>query len=191
MFSFVTLALYYVGNLNKRKDSASCVLSNENNFDITKSSSQCSYLQIKNGFSLKATNSNTGPSNSKVQTWRVYNVDVLYENDPGKDSVVAHEKLMESIIQTLKSRSSWKPTNLNIVKKAFDGRWKKFGQPKWVYTVDIEIPLNIIKQIGLKEFPGKFEKMIPTKLLTTSSLNAETSVSSSPKIVIVGAGKYK
>ena len=150
--------------------------------------------------SLFATESSQkkSPSNSQAkQTWRIYNIEVLHELDPGKNSVLPHEQLLDSLKSVIsprdKNKVSLKIYDLTVVKKAFDGRWKKHGQPKWVYTVDITIPSSSVNKMGLKPLPGKFEQLpytapSSTIITNTSSVPKTLHIKSQPRIVIVGAG---
>ena len=119
MYKMNILALlftFYSGwSLNNRKlinNRFSC----HRDVSITKTSFS-QHFPPRNFLKLEATSIPTSSSdnrNSKLQTWRIYNVDVLYENDPGKDNVSSHEQLIQSVIQTLpklKGSNSWKPNS--------------------------------------------------------------------------------
>ena len=85
------------------------------------------------------------PTKEVLRSWRIYNIDVLLENDPGKDDLSVHPSLLESLSKELKlskadgdalkkvlteKGSENGEYKINIVRKSFDGRWKKAGQPR-------------------------------------------------------------
>jgi uncharacterized FAD-dependent dehydrogenase len=123
------------------------------------------------------------------QIWRIYNLEVLYNLDPGKDFVNVHQSLVDSLMKVLHSQPIH-AENITVVKKAFDGRWKIKGQPKWIYTVDVSLSPQLVKKAKLKEVPAKTVKL--DKLtLKSSVLQSNTAIRkliNNPKIIIVGAG---
>ena len=48
---------------------------------------------------------------------------------------------------------------ITVVKKSFDGRWKKDGQPKFVYTVDISLNIDFCRKIRIRPKDGKIQLM--------------------------------
>ena len=50
--------------------------------------------------------------------------------------------------------------------QAFDGRWKKFGQPKFVYTVDVQLTLDQCRAVRIKPAEGKVEALSDIASLT-------------------------
>jgi hypothetical protein len=50
--------------------------------------------------------------------------------------------------------------------QAFDGRWKKFGQPKFVYTVDVQMTLDQCRAIRIKPAEGRIEALSDIESLT-------------------------
>jgi hypothetical protein len=131
----------------------------------------------------------------KSSTWRIFNVEVPHNLDPGKNSVSTHDSLISSVMDELPiKRIPFNITteDITVVKKAFDGRWRKSGQPKWVYTVDLTIPSSLIKQkFSIKEIKGRIERITPKSIDTTSLITSASTTSpsgASPKIVVVGAG---
>ena len=46
--------------------------------------------------------------------------------------------------------------------QAFDGRWKKFGQPKFVYTVDVQLTLDQCRAVRIKPAEGRVEALSDT-----------------------------
>ncbi|KAL2641923.1 hypothetical protein R1flu_009510 [Riccia fluitans] len=93
--------------------------------------------------------------------WRLFNVEIPFEMDPGKDDFSLHESLMDAIALALCCRASRLPRNaFTLVRKSLDAR----KEPKFVYTVDIDVKSfmesesdasNILSV--LKPVPGKYE----------------------------------
>lgn len=153
--------------------------------------------------------------NEKV-SWRIFNIEVLYENDPGKSFLGLHEQLMNSTIRAIglhkklafipekyldsdnttmssdvqlmseidKQRIREVLQNFKIIRKSFDGRWKKFGQPKFVYTIEITITGELSHLLYLKHNEGQIEFL--NQLNIEDRYDAETI--RSPKVVIIGSG---
>lgn len=125
-------------------------------------------------------------SGSKASTWRIYNVEVLLGADPGKDDYSVHDQLLVQLIKTLSSRDdvSVRKDQVTIVRKSFDGRWKKVGQPKFVYTCDVNLTSEQSKKLKLRSVEGKIESI-------NDQANASIQprpLATKPKVVIVGAG---
>lgn len=101
--------------------------------------------------------------------------------------------MLEEIARTLKASNieELRKFPIKIVKKSFDGRWKKSGTPHFVYTVDVTIDLANGKSFrGLQVKEGRIEILpqddTPTLLLSKTA--DESKQNSLPKVVIVGAG---
>jgi hypothetical protein len=68
---------------------------------------------------------------------------VLLTDDPGKDDVNVNEMVFSIAMRALGiSRDDIEKFRITmdvvtVVKKSFDGRWKKDGQPKFVYTCEL------------------------------------------------------
>lgn len=125
-------------------------------------------------------------SGSKASTWRIYNVEVLLGADPGKDDYSVHDQLLVQLMKTLSSRDdvSVRKDQVTIVRKSFDGRWKKVGQPKFVYTCDVNLTSEQSKKLKLRSVEGKIESI-------NDQANASIQprqLATNPKVVIVGAG---
>ena len=125
-------------------------------------------------------------SNKKVaerQTYRIFNVEIPLNQDPGKDDYRVHEALRAAVTTRLKQCTKSLPTQelkLTVCKKSFDGRWKKSGQPRFIYTVDIELPGNL----RVFETQGKVERILPEQPSEVGELPPEHR----PSVVIVGSG---
>lgn len=149
-------------------------------------------------------------------SWRLFNVEVLLADDPGKDSTGVHEALINSIAKDIKLSDKDRDAlcaaalpdadagsgerrdeeeeeggdgeaeyGVTIVKKSFDGRWKKEGQPKFVYTVDVCLPLATCKLLRLRPLDGRRE-------LTPEGDSVPEPEAVAPpsggRVVVVGAG---
>jgi len=141
---------------------------------------------------------------SNVLRWKLYNIEVPLDKDPGKDDLEIHESLMKAIAKQLGTNKVAKleGCGVEIVKKSFDGRWKKLGQPKFTYTVDINLAtckspphLNVRPKAGQIDALPLVGTDVPVAQLLNEYrkiLSPLTSASSSstptPRVVIVGAG---
>jgi uncharacterized FAD-dependent dehydrogenase len=117
-----------------------------------------------------AVNANKQPPPNKYTAWRVYNVEVWLKDDPGKDNLALHSSLLNSLAKLLRLSKSDKAEldkllssgislyEVDVVRKSFDGRWKKAGQPKFVYTLDVKFPsAQVVKSLRLKHTNGKLD----------------------------------
>jgi uncharacterized FAD-dependent dehydrogenase len=116
----------------------------------------------------------------------VYNIEVVLSNDPGKDDYSVHAELIEQLMKSLSAKDdvSIKKDQVTIVRKSFDGRWKKVGQPKFVYTCDINLTTEQCKKLKLRSIEGKIESINNLANKSTETRPLATK----PKVVIVGAG---
>ena len=130
-----------------------------------------------------------------TKTWRLYEVYVLLSDDPGKDDVSVHDNLYSNVLKelNLKSNSIKKVTSsklpiesIQIIRKSFDPRIKKSGQPRFVYTVDVTIPTDLSSKLQLKSVEGKIELI--TNEIVHGSSNVISTVNKTPRVIIVGAG---
>lgn len=112
-----------------------------------------------------------------ANSWRMFNVEVPLSEDPGKDDIGLHEALLETVAKTLKLAEKDQEAlmrvlergneddgidrkdefQVRVMRKSFDGRWKKFGQPQFVYTIDISLPKVMSKQVRLRPQEGRLE----------------------------------
>ena len=130
-----------------------------------------------------------------TKTWRLYEVYVLLSDDPGKDDISLHDNLYNNVLKelNLKSNSIKKVTSsklpiesIQIIRKSFDPRIKKSGQPRFVYTVDVTIPTDLSSKLLLKSVEGKIELI--TNEIVYGSSNVISTVNKTPRVIIVGAG---
>ncbi|KAJ1421184.1 hypothetical protein B484DRAFT_421242, partial [Ochromonadaceae sp. CCMP2298] len=74
-----------------------------------------------------------------TSAWRLFSVEVTLDRDPGKDDTGPHSALYKAISRTIGlPLTKLEGMGVDVVKKSFDGRWKKAGQPKFIYTVDVD-----------------------------------------------------
>ena len=73
--------------------------------------------------------------------------------------------------------------DIKVIRKSFDGRWKKAGQPKFVYTVDVNVSSIVNKKLKLIPIQGRIEKVSDDNLPKLKLLNLPIK---HPEIVIVG-----
>lgn len=134
---------------------------------------------------------------SQQSTWRLYEIYVLLSDDPGKDDISVHDNLYNNVIKelNLKSNSIKKITpkslpieSIQLIRKSFDPRIKKSGQPRFVYTVDVTIPIDLSKQLKLKSIEGKIESLSNEIILDNKVLSNFNIKNKDLKVVIVGAG---
>ncbi|XP_057509739.1 uncharacterized protein LOC130792260 isoform X2 [Actinidia eriantha] len=72
--------------------------------------------------------------------WRLSNLKVSVDRDPGKDFLGVSEALLEEIAEVLEFpvASMLPPEAFSVVRKSFDAR-KLLKEPKFVYTVDMNV----------------------------------------------------
>lgn len=129
--------------------------------------------------------------------WRVYNVEVQLGNDEGKDSYIVNDHIVNATCRSLGIKMSELNSNgddlkVSIVRKSFDGRWKKMGKPTFVYTVDVELSHDVCKKIRPRHVDGQMEMIIKggngDSNTDSNTDTSSTSDNSKHKVTIVGAG---
>jgi len=145
--------------------------------------------------------------------WRMLNVEVPLDSDPGKDDVGLHKALLERVAKLLKLDDKDKdslllqldedgdgdgddedqdtpPFRAKVVRKAFDGRWKKNGQPQFVYTIDISFSLDMAKQLRLRPQEGRLDPAQDEEETAPPEIPVEPSDGSKrrKRVVVIGAG---
>ena len=99
------------------------------------------------------------------------NLDVLLENDPGKDDISLHPGLVKAINSLLGVRANsdsvdkdkaviFTDENVKVVRKSFDGRRKKSGQSKFVYTVDVNLTIGECRKLRIRSLKGRVEPLL-------------------------------
>jgi hypothetical protein len=132
-----------------------------------------------------------GPS-SINRVWRLFNVEVPLHLDPGKDHIGCHQELLTAVAKMIgldNNKSSLTESIVKVVKKSFDGRWKKTG-PKFVYTVDVDLTSCSDKSVRIYPKEGQIEEVAEEQESIQQSLSRSVldNKGNQPRIVIVGAG---
>jgi hypothetical protein len=96
------------------------------------------------------TSHNLGP-----KLWRIRNIHVPIDKDPGKDDVVHHSALTEALATSLGvTVKQLSLCNVVVVKKSYDAR--KRSQQGFTYVVDIDEPTGVKLKLLVKS--GRVEK---------------------------------
>lgn len=132
-----------------------------------------------------------GPS-SINRVWRLFNVEVPLHLDPGKDHIGCHQELLTAVAKMIgldNNKSRLTESIVKVVKKSFDGRWKKTG-PKFVYTVDVDLTSCSDKSVRIYPKEGQIEEVAEEQESIQQSLSRSVldNKGNQPRIVIVGAG---
>lgn len=113
---------------------------------------------------------------------------LLFSHLCATDNYEVHPRLIEATYRQLGIKQSTENAsifNITIVRKSFDGRWKKSGQPKFVYTVDVELPDKIAKRAKIVRKEGLIEPIKQGVAIKPVQLGT---VGASADVIIVGAG---
>eukprot|EP00981_Chlorochromonas_danica_P005958 scaffold1243_cov173-Ochromonas_danica.AAC.19 len=142
----------------------------------------------------------------KALSWRLYEVEVPLSEDPGKDDIGVHPALLKAVSRSLGVEQLTNCT-VRVTRKSFDGRWKKYKEPYFVYTLDLQfdssgdVPKKLVAKAGEAEelledlpttptspsdIPGDTIDTIETSLSSGQPLHA--ALPQKPRVVIVGAG---
>lgn len=136
--------------------------------------------------------SGRGPS-SINRVWRLFNVEVPLHLDPGKDHIGCHQELLTAVAKMIgldNNKNSLTESIVKVVKKSFDGRWKKTG-PKFVYTVDVDLTSCSDKSVRIYPKEGQIEEVAEEQESIQQSLSRmvlDNNKGNQTRIVIVGAG---
>lgn len=131
--------------------------------------------------------------------WRIFNVEVPLDMDPGKDTVLSHDALVVKVAKVLRLATDREKPHfkyltveaITVVKKSFDGRWKKSGQPKFVYTVDLDLRNDTEHCVRIRPVEGLVEPLkeeITAEATTSTALSSSSMASTNQRVIIVGAG---
>jgi hypothetical protein len=153
----------------------------------------------------------------EVITWRCYGIDV-YPDDLGpslnidkrrekrdKSNIPSERSyLTPPVISSLLSRLRIKTSpeeatdglppilkDARVVRRSLDARRRKGSDPKYTYVIDIDLTRQAARKLGLTQQSGKMEVLDNKKLIgqvDDSANNAEDSIKTKPRIIIVGAG---
>ena len=126
------------------------------------------------------------------RVWRLFNVEVPLHLDPGKDHIGCHQELLTAVAKMIgldNNKSSLTESIVKVVKKSFDGRWKKTG-PKFVYTVDVDLTSCSDKSVRIYPKEGQIEEVAEEQESIQQSLSRSVldNKDNQSRIVIVGAG---
>eukprot|EP01035_Chromulina_nebulosa_P030545 gene30545-40595_t len=121
--------------------------------------------------------------------WRLYNIEVLLENDPGKDTTTLHTALVSAVATNLNTNVELlSSVNMTVVRKSFDGRWKKAGQPKFVYTVDVSLTKEQSRLIKIVPKEGRQEPLSSASFPESDAVQSPDGAKHNRRVVIIGAG---
>lgn len=137
--------------------------------------------------------SSSASSSKSNKIWRLFNVEVPLDQDPGKDDIEIHDNLLTAIGKQIgiDSKSTLLNSNCKVIKKSFDGRWKKSGQPKFVYTVDVDLTSTSKPNIKIYPKEGSIEEINTDEDTVDTILSEYNEIHKNEeknRIVIVGAG---
>lgn len=140
--------------------------------------------------------------------WRLYNIEVLLENDPGKgsyfftlssillcyscvtnllDSTTLHTALVSAVATNLNTNVELLlSVNMTVVRKSFDGRWKKAGQPKFVYTVDVNLTKEQSRLIKIMPKEGRQEPLSSASFPESGADQSPDGAKHNRRVVIIG-----
>ena len=74
---------------------------------------------------------------------------------------------------------------MTVVRKSFDGRWKKAGQPKFVYTVDVSLTKEQSRLIKIVPKEGRQEPLLATSF-SGSAAQSPDGATYNRRVVIIG-----
>ncbi|KAL2322172.1 hypothetical protein Fmac_026551 [Flemingia macrophylla] len=94
-------------------------------------------------------------------TWRLFKLAVPLDHDPGKDFLHVSDGLLQEIAKVLKFpvASLLPPEAFKVVRKSFDAR-KKLKEPKFVYTVDMDVQKLISLEPHCWDFISRLEPKV-------------------------------
>ena len=140
--------------------------------------------------------------------WRLYNIEVLLENDPGKgsylfslssillcyscvtnflDTTTLHTALVSAVATNLNTNVELlSSVNMTVVRKSFDGRWKKAGQPKFVYTVDVSLTKEQSRLIKIVPKEGRQEPLSSASFPESDAVQSPDGAKHNRRVVIIG-----
>ncbi|KAG5190617.1 hypothetical protein JKP88DRAFT_352619 [Tribonema minus] len=127
------------------------------------------------------------------QRLELFNLEVPLSRDPGKDDIGIHDAVLSAISTRLGMRPdmpSLLSADVSIVRKSFDGRWKKDGEPKFVYTVDVRVDRGTAAKLKLRVKEGRMEPA-PAPAAATAAAPASavwSTEAAAPRVLVVGSG---
>ena len=124
---------------------------------------------------------------------RFFSVEVPLSLDYGKDNYEIHANLIKAVeskisIDKIKNKFNLSEENIQIVRKSFDGRLRNKLEPRFVYTVDVNIPEKYVKILKLRFEDGKLELNANKEQNAINDDSIVDNNSKIPRVVVVGAG---
>ena len=102
------------------------------------------------------------------------------------ESTTLHPALISAVAENLNTKVEWlSSVNITVVRKSFDGRWKKAGQPKFVYTVDLHLTKEQSKLIKITPKEGRYDPLSAV-LSAKSATEQADGATKDKRIVIIG-----
>lgn len=128
------------------------------------------YPSEKKKLKLKQKEAVADVENKFEGIWRLSKLGVLVQNDPGKDFIGLSDGLLQEIATVLEFPvASMLPTEaFTVVRKSFDAR-KVLKEPKFVYTVDIDVE----KLLNLEPHTYDFISRLEPKVGLVEHLDSE------------------
>lgn len=132
------------------------------------------------------------------ESYRLFNVKVPFSEDPGKDSYLIHQKLVEIVSKklSLKNGSLLPVKAVTLVRKSFDAR--KINQKAWVYVVDVDgaavkaaggrCPLEQLGQMEIINNKASDTTAAPPPLGTPPPNTEDKNLNRKDPVVVVGSG---
>uniref|UniRef100_A0A9I9CIG4 FAD/NAD(P)-binding oxidoreductase family protein n=1 Tax=Cucumis melo TaxID=3656 RepID=A0A9I9CIG4_CUCME len=119
------------------------------------------YPSEKKKLKLKHKEVLTTVENKFEGTWRLFKLGVPVEKDPGKDFHGLSDALMQEIAKVLEFPvASLLPREaFSVIRKSFDAR-KMLKEPKFVYTVDMDVHRLLILEPRARDFISDLEPKV-------------------------------
>ncbi|GHP09658.1 hypothetical protein PPROV_000839300 [Pycnococcus provasolii] len=136
----------------------------------------------RRGWSLAAA------ASSAASTWRIFDVKVDPDADPGKDYHGSSEPLMHALQKRLKAKKPLAHADVTVVRKSMDARRKE--NASFVYVVDVRT--DALKACGVNVSrlrPGPRQQPLREETATPTSHRRDHAEAPIPfRVVVVGAG---
>jgi heterodisulfide reductase subunit A-like polyferredoxin len=115
-----------------------------------------------------------------VTQWRLFNVEVPLDRDPGKEDWAIHEALLQAVASRLGPKAAEALPEVTILRKSFDGRWLQHAK------------LKLRPRHGMLEPTpaAEAEQQLPTAAAagTNDAAAAAQPSAAKPRVVVVGSG---
>lgn len=119
--------------------------------------------------------------------WRVFNVAVPLDEDPGKDDYTVHQQLLDAIGLKLVCQNPLAAADVTLVRKTYDARRRKR-----CFSYVVDVAAAAVKEAGakrLRQRPGELEGVLPEG--AGSSGGQHTPRPAAPPqepVIVVGSG---